>query len=69
MADTNPKTTSRTTPANGKVVLDPDVAQWITSVLFPRPDSGRQGLTVNAGDPQFEEAAAIISRARKQLGV
>lgn len=73
MADTtpkaNPKTTSRTTPAAGKVVLDPDVAAYISFHLFPPPDSGRQGLVVNAGDPGFDEAAAMISRARKQLGV
>lgn len=68
MAD-NPKTSSRTTPKANQVVLDPDVAAYIAAHLFPPPESGRQGLVVNAGDPGFDEAAAMISRARRQLGV
>lgn len=52
-----------------KVTIDADVAAWVSSILFPPPDSGRTGVTVNAGDPDFDAAAAMISRARKQLGV
>lgn len=51
-----------------KVSIDADIAQWVTSILFPPPDSGRQGLTVNAGDPGFADASAMIIRARTQLG-
>lgn len=55
--------------ADNKVTLDPDIAAWIVAVLFPPPDSGRQGVVVNAADPDFDAATAMISRARKQLGV
>ena len=55
--------------SEAKVTIDADIAAWVAGILFPPPDSGRQGVTVNAGDPDFDQAAAIISRARKQLGV
>lgn len=55
-----------------KVTLsfDPDVVAWLNDVLFPDPESGRQGaVSVNGvpGTPEFDQAVDLFTRAREQL--
>lgn len=59
-----------TTPKTHEIVIDPDVAAWITAVLFPAPETGRQGAQINGvpGTPEFDAAVEIFTRARAQLG-
>lgn len=52
------------------VTLDSDVAAWIAAVLFPAPETGKQGVTVTGlpGTPEFETAVDLYTRAKAQLG-
>lgn len=53
-----------------KVQLDEDVAEWLRDTLFPPPDSGRPGAQVTGvpGDPEFDKAVDLFTRAKTQLG-
>lgn len=52
-----------------KVELDRDVADWLSAVLFPPPESGRQGVTVNGvpGTPEFDTTVDLFTRAKTAL--
>lgn len=52
-----------------KIELDADVAAWVVSILFPSPETGKQGAVINGipGTPDFDEAVDLFTRAREQL--
>lgn len=53
-----------------QVTLDPDVAEWLAAVLFPDPETGREGIAVNGqpGTAEFDLAVDLCKRAKSQLG-
>lgn len=53
-----------------KITLDDDVADWLRETLFPAPETGRTGAVVTGtpGDPDFEKAVDLYTRAKAQLG-